>query len=365
VCYTTSPVGEVLFTMVFFIIALILSAILTAGVRFLALAFEVVDRPDGERKLHTTGVPLLGGVAIFLAFWAVVAYVVFFTHRFEPHVGVHQLLGIFVASFLLVVMGSFDDWKSLSPGIRLVVTAVAALIVLGGGVTLSQITNPLGGAWHLDQWKIPLAGGMILVFGDTLVFFWLMGMMYTTKILDGLDGLAAGIVTIGLFMIYFLTLTKKFFQPDVGLLALIAAGVLLGFLIFNFHPARIFLGEGGSLLIGLILGVLAVISGGKIATALLVMAVPVLDLGRVIYVRYRHGRSVFQGDREHLHFRLRDAGFSEWGAVLFLYVVAIAFGATTLFLQSKFKLITLAGLAVSMILVGVWLSRKPRVSGSR
>ena len=347
--------------MYFFLAAFGLSLVSTGLVRRVAKVLEIVDWPDGERKLHTQAVPLLGGVAIFVAFWSVVAYVVFLTHLFAPHIQPQQLWGIFIGSALLMIMGSWDDIRSLSPTTRLVVTALAALTVLISGVGLAQITNPFGGVWQLNFWTIPVSTwGSIAVVGDTLVFFWLLGMMYTTKILDGLDGLAAGITTIGLFVVYFLTLTKKFYQPDVGLLALIAAGAVLGFLCFNFHPAKIFLGEGGSLLIGFLLGILAVISGGKIATALLVMAVPVLDLARVIYVRWRDGRSVFQGDREHLHFRLRDAGFSERGAVLFLYAVALVFGVTTLFLQSKFKLITLGGLALAMVLFGIWLGRAPR-----
>ncbi len=345
----------------FFFTALVISVAATAVVRYVARALEIVDWPDGERKLHSSPIPLLGGVAIFLAFWSVVAYAMFFTDRLAPHIVPRQLWGLFFASLILMVMGSVDDVRSFSPRIRLMITAIAVLIALLGGVSLSQITNPFGGALLLDFWKIHLGTlGTWVVVGDSLVFCWLMGMMFTTKILDGLDGLAAGIVTIGLFVIYFLTLTKKFYQPDVGLLALIAAGAVLGFLCFNFHPAKIFLGEGGSLLLGFLLGVLAVISGGKIATALLVMAVPILDLARVMYVRWRHGRSVFQGDREHLHFRLRDAGFSERGAVLFLYAVAAVFGATTLFLQSKFKLITLVGIAIAMGLFGIWLGRAPK-----
>ncbi len=347
-------------SMVVLLVAFVLSAVITFGIRRLAVAFEIVSWPDGDRRLHTKGVPQLGGVAIFLSFWLVVGYLAVFTGRFQPHIQTTQLIGVFIASLVLVIMGSIDDWRSLSPTVRLAVTALATIIVLVGGVGLGQITNPFGGVWYLDRWNISVPGGTIVILADGLVFCWLMGMMYTTKILDGLDGLATGIVTIGLIVIYFLTETTKFYQPDVGFLALVAAAVLLGFLVFNFHPARIFLGEGGSLLIGLILGVLAVISGGKIATALLVMAVPILDLVRVIYVRWRDGRSVFQGDREHLHFRLRDAGFSERGAVLFLYAVALVFGVTTLFLQSKFKLITLVGLALAMGLFGVWLGRAPR-----
>ena len=134
----------------------------------------------------------------------------------------------------------------------------------------------------------------------------------------------------------------------MALLALVFAGVCLGFLFWNFSPAKIFLGEGGGLFLGYILGVLAVISGGKIATALLVMAIPILDLLRVVIVRLKRGQPIFQGDREHLHFWLRDHGFSEKKIVLGLYLTAIVFGSLTLFLQSIGKMLALLFLFLLM-----------------
>lgn len=342
----------------FFLAAFLVTIGCTLLIRKIAIAINIVDRPDGKRKLHLKPIPLLGGVALFFSFWTVVFYIAYFTNLFSKQINLVELWGIFLGSLLIVLMGVADDKYSLPVWLRFVVTMLAVFIVLFMGVELDKITNPLGGVIKLDSVGLYLSWiNVAITIGDFLVFIWLMGMMYTTKILDGLDGLATGIAMIGGFMIFFLTQTKKFFQPDVGLVALIFAGVCLGFLIFNFHPAKIFLGEGGSLFIGFILGILAVISGGKIATALLVMAIPILDLIRVIYLRIRNHRHVFEGDREHLHFRLRDAGFSERGTVLFLYAVAFIFGLTTLFLQSKAKLVTLAGLAVVMCLVGIWLKQ--------
>ncbi len=344
---------------IIFFSALAASIIFTLVVRRIALRLEVVDWPDGQRKLHTNGRPLLGGVAIFGAFWLIVL-ILAQTGSLPSPLLRHSLLGAFMGSIALLVVGIIDDWRSLSPWIRLAAGALAVLITLAAGVGLDKITNPFGGVINLGGWKLSLGPlGTIALLGDGLVFMWLMGMMYTTKVLDGLDGLATGIALVGTLMIFFLTMTKKFHQPEVGLLALALAGVLAGFLLFNFHPARIFLGEAGSLLVGFLLGLLAVISGGKIATTLLVMAVPILDFLRVIVRRAWLGRSVFQGDREHLHFRLLDAGFSERSTVLLLYALAFLFGITTLFLQSAFKLLTLGFLAVLMLLVGFWLARRP------
>ena len=141
------------------------------------------------------------------------------------------------------------------------------------------------------------------------------------------------------------------------------AGSCLGFLVFNFAPARIYLGQGGSLLTGFLLGSLSIISGGKIATALLIMGLPILDVVWVISRRLLiEKRSPFTTpDRKHLHFRLLTAGFSERGAVLFLYGVTIVFGSTTLIFRGLTKLYVLIGLAAVMLLLGLWLVRRERI----
>lgn len=293
--------------------------------------------------------PLLGGLAIFLAFWLVIGYLLIF----NPIVGLpilkQKLWWVFIGSLLLVLLGLADDIWNLPVGVRLVVTALAAALTITGGMGLSKMTNPFGGIISVP-WLL----------GGSIVFVWLMGMMYTTKISDGMDGLATGLVGIGAVIIYFLAGSAKFFQPNVSLLALVFAGSCLGFLIFNFHPASIFLGEGGSLFIGFMLGVLAVISGGKLAIGLLVMAVPIFDFGRVIYKRLRRGQSIFQGDREHLYFQLFDRGFSERQIVLGLYILSAVFGASALFLQSGEKVVALVLLFLAMVAI-TWYGNKKSI----
>lgn len=330
--------------MFYFLLSFCLSLFCTLIVRAWARRVGVVDQPDQERKHHSGPVPLLGGLAIFAAFWLVVGSLLIF----HPIVGLsilkNKLWWVFIGSLLLILLGAADDIWGLSVSGRLVLTALAAALTVGGGLGLSKITDPFGGNISL-HWLL----------GNVIVFVWLMGMMYTTKISDGMDGLATGVVAIGAIMIFLFSASTKFFQPNVSLLALVFAGSCLGFLVFNFHPASIFLGEGGSLFVGFMLGVLAVISGGKLATALLVMAVPIFDLGRVIYVRLRRHHSIFQGDREHLHFQLLDRGFSERQIVLWLYGLAAAFGASALFLQSGEKFVALFLLFLAMVGV-TWYS---------
>ncbi|MBU3950474.1 MAG: undecaprenyl/decaprenyl-phosphate alpha-N-acetylglucosaminyl 1-phosphate transferase, partial [Proteobacteria bacterium] len=190
-------------------------------------------------------------------------------------------------------------------------------------------------------------------------FLWLFGMMYTTKLLDGLDGLASGVVSIGVLVIFFLSVSNAYWQPTVALYSLIFVGVLLGFLIWNWHPAKIFLGEGGSTLVGFVLGVLAIISGAKVITALLVMGIPILDVAWVMMRRkfFEH-KKISIGDSKHLHFRLLKAGFSHKRAVLFYYFIAGGFGIVSLFLQSRQKMIALLILVFVMIVIGAVVTRK-------
>lgn len=332
--------------MLYFFAAFIISLILTWLVRQAALRLKVVDKPDKGRHLHLTSVPLLGGVAIFCSFWAVVIYLVY-----HPILGVDiltkKLVVAFAVSFILLLIGLADEIRPFSAVARLALTAVAVFIAAFGGFGLGKITNPSGGFFELSLWV-----------GNLLVFFWLLGMVYTTKILDGLDGLSAGICAIGALMIILITQTAKFYQPNVGLVATIFLGVCLGFLAFNFHPAKIFLGESGSLLVGFILGVLAVIGGGKLATALLVMAVPILDLGRVIFERIKNRQSVFKGDRRHLFYLLVDKGVSHPKAVVILYLISFLFGITTLILPSYQKLAVLTVLLFAMLILGFKLNKK-------
>ena len=189
-------------------------------------------------------------------------------------------------------------------------------------------------------------------------------MTYTTKFLDGRDGLVAGVVAIGALVIAAVSQMVEVSQPDTALLAMAVAGAFAGFLVFNFSPARIFLGEGGSTLAGFLLGALAIISGGKIATALLIFGLPIFDTAAVIIRRYRRKQSIWQGDRSHLHFRLVEIGLTRTQAVLFYWFAAAAFGTSTLVLQGWEKLVAV-GLIVSLMiafLAGAALIRKRKRS---
>jgi UDP-GlcNAc:undecaprenyl-phosphate GlcNAc-1-phosphate transferase len=214
-------------------------------------------------------------------------------------------------------------------------------------VGIKQLSNPFGAPINLD---FALLG---IPFSAIFIWAWMMGMIFTTKFLDGLDGLCAGISLIGGLTLFALSLLPHINQPVTATLAIIFSGALFGYLFFAFNPASIFLGESGSTFVGFMLGVLSVISGGKIATALLVMGIPILDVAWVIVRRLWYRTSPFRADRKHLHFRLLDLGFTQRQAVLILYTISAMFGFTAIFLQSWGKLIALIILFCLMLAIAI------------
>jgi len=336
-----------------FIATVISSLLLTYLMRFLALRFDIVDMPDKERKLHQRKTPFLGGVAIYLSFF-VMAFLLR-DYLLAGNLEIKHWLGVFFGASFLIFGGVLDDKYNLSPRYQLIFPVLASFCVIAGGVEIAQITNPFGGFLNLNDWRIPVIylGGVwhyFVIVSDLLIFFWLMGMMYTTKLLDGVDGLVSGVIGIGALVVFLFTMTDKYYQPDIGVAALILAASCLGFLILNWHPAKIFLGEGGSLITGFILGVLAIISGGKIAIALLVMAIPIMDLVWTIIRRSLAGKNPFKSsDRKHLHFLLQDSGLGVRKTVLIYYILATIFGLSALFLQSRGKVIALGILVLIML----------------
>lgn len=340
-----------------FLLSVCFSFLTALIVRRVALRFRVLDSPSGEhkeRKIHTAPTPLLGGISLFVAFVVVVSLIMFFGVSSPLGTGYVQrgyIIGIFLAGLVLMAGGILDDVYRISAKKQIVFPLLAAFIVIASGIGVRSITNPLGGFLRLDtvEWNLFSWHGtpyVLTLFADLFTVLWLLFMMYTTKLLDGLDGLVAGISFIGAVLLFFVSLRPDLLQYDTALLALIFAGACLGFLVWNFHPARIFLGEGGSMFCGFMLGVLAIIAGGKITTALLVMGIPMLDLLWVVLRRaFFEKRSPFTtSDKKHLHFRLLDAGLSHRQAVLLLYVLAGSFGSLIFFIQGKQKLFALASL---------------------
>ncbi len=337
------------------LLAFALSLALTVIIGKLAIKWQIVDRPDSFRKIHTVPIPLLGGLAIFLSF-----FIVAFSFLGELTAGnlqYHHWLGVFLGGLILMVGGFGDDKYNFKPSYQIVFPLLAVCCVVLGGVEIEKVTSPSGGLVYIPA-----------LISAVLIGIWLLGMMYTTKLLDGVDGLVSGVSAIGSLVIFLFTVTTRYYQPDIALAAIILAGSILGFWVRNFNPAKIFLGEGGSLFLGYILGVLAIISGGKIAIALLIMGVPILDVMWTIIRRTISGQNPFKfADRKHLHHRLLDHGLSQKQTVLVFYFLSAAFGLSGLFLQSRGKILTLLALFGAMVFLIIGFSlfdrkkRKPKL----
>ncbi|MFA6522657.1 MAG: MraY family glycosyltransferase [Patescibacteria group bacterium] len=331
------------------LIAFILSIVGTDVMRRVAAYFGVLDVPRAPAKTHKETTPLLGGIAVFLSFVIPVLGVLFWSDHFTSGtITPWHFVGFLLGGLILIVGGALDDKFGLPAKLSILFPILAALSAVLFGIGISKLTNPFGGYFVVSDWISPL-----------VTFVWLLAMMYTTKLLDGLDGLSSGVSAIGALMIAGLALTVAYFQPDVALLALIAFASIIGFLIWNFHPAKIFLGEGGSTFLGYLIGVLAVIAGSKVATALLVLGVPALDVFFVILERLRARQPIFKGgDRRHLHQRLLDLGLPHRTVVFTYWSVALVFGITTLLFESWQKLVALGVLTLLMALVIFLIVRK-------
>lgn len=333
----------------YFAISFSLSLAISYFWRKLAFSWRLLDYP-GKRKIHKKPIPLAGGWAIFLAFF----FTLILVHNLliSGDLNYNHWLGFLGGALIIMIGGTLDDFFNLKAKWQIVFPLLAIVLLLLGGVEISHLSSPFGGIISLEN---------LAFLSVILIFFWLLGMMYTTKLLDGVDGLVTGLGAIGAFIIFLFTSLTAYFQPDIAVAALIFSAACLAFLIFNFSPASIFLGEGGSLLIGYVLGVLAIISGAKIAIALLIIGIPALDVAWTIIRRLRMGKNPFSfSDRKHLHHRFLDVGLSQKQTALFYYFLALFFGTTGLFLQSQGKLIALLFLFFLMIMIVFYLQFKTK-----
>ncbi len=332
-----------------FFVACVLSMIATHAMKNIAFQYDITDKPGEQRKIHTHPIPLLGGIAVYSAIVVTLGIYSFFAPKelpsfFGTHVSIQHVLGILCGGAFLMIGGFLDDRYTLKPLQQIIWPMFAVGIVIASGIVVHRVTNPFGGTIELSFLGVPF-------FSEGITFLWLMIVIYTTKFLDGLDGLVSGMTVIGSSII---ALLSFFFFVNIptGLLAVVTAGAFLGFLVFNFHPATIFLGESGSTFAGFMLGVLAIISGAKFATAVLILGLPILDATWVIVRRtILEKKSPFKGDRKHLHFRLLDAGLSHRQAVFFIYILGLGFGVSALFLQSAQKLVSFGVLVIILVFV--------------
>ena len=296
------------------------------------------------RHIHNVGISRFGGVAIILSFAAALLLD-------KKLVISSQLLGVLFASVVILIFGILDDLWQLSWKKQLFFQTGVALFVFLIGIKLEYVTNPLGGIFFLD-------GGFGSVLNLILVVSWILLIINAMNWVDGVDGVSGGISAIGALAIFFVSLRPEVNQPPVAIIAAALLGSIFAFLVFNFNPAKILAGTSGSVFMGFILAILALFAGAKIATTLLVLAVPIIDALWVIKRRFSSRASVFRADRRHLHYRLLELGWSQRKICPFYLLITSLIAIMALNTRAVGKAIIFFTVIVSMLFVYIFVDKK-------
>lgn len=321
-----------------FFIALAVSYLLIPRIIALAVRTGEMDMPD-ERKVHTAPIPRLGGIAIYVAFMAAVLLTVDMTR---------EIAGLLLGGTVIAAVGVIDDLKNLPAKVKLLGQIIAAAVLVLFDVRIDFISDPFGDLIYLEYLAVPAT------------LFWIVGITNTVNLIDGLDGLAGGVSTIASITILLVALQQDYLLVVVLTAAL--SGSVLGFLRYNFNPAKIFMGDTGSMFLGYMLAGISVIGAVKSAAtvALIVpifaLGLPILDTAFAIIRRYLGGKPIFKPDRGHLHHRLLDLGFSQRQAVLLMYVISGVLGVSAIALTEVSS--TIAMFIISAVTLAVLVGAK-------
>lgn len=300
------------------------------------------DLPSA-RRLHTSPTPRVGGIVLFVS----ILLVMLFTFGFDP-----KLYGVILGLIVVFVVGLLDDIYQLPPLAKFIGQALAASLVIMFGITISNLTNPFGGNILLAPWLDVLLTGI-----------WIVFVINALNWLDGMDGLASGVTAIGSLIIAILSLYAYINQPDTAILALVVGGAALGFLVHNWHPAKLFMGDSGSHVLGFMLATLAIISGGKLATAVLVLGLPLIDVIWSAARRILKGQAPWSADLGHLHHLFLSSGLSQRQTVSIYYLLTAGFGTVALMTSSSSKLVALLIMVVGVVIlirILSWLRQRRR-----
>ncbi len=326
-----------------FLTSMAISLILTPLVRKLAIKIGAVDIPKDNRRVHKEPMPLIGGLAIFFA-------VIIATLTFLPLT--KEIISIILGRTIIVMGGIIDDLRELNPKAKFLFQIVAGLILIIGGVKIEFVTNPFSrDITLLDlRWlSIPIT------------LFWVVGITNTVNFIDGLDGLSSGVAMISSLTL--MIVAGRFGYSNIIVLSAAMAGACLGFLPYNFNPAKIFMGDTGALFLGFMLaaitieGVMKSVATIAIVAPILILSVPIFDTTFAIFRRLLNGQSIVAADKGHLHHRLLNRGFSQRKSVLILYSISAAFGLIAI-LVSQANSKQAVYLSVALLVLSVIVAAK-------
>jgi UDP-GlcNAc:undecaprenyl-phosphate/decaprenyl-phosphate GlcNAc-1-phosphate transferase len=334
-----------------FAVAAVIALLVTPVVRRLAIRLDTVDLPN-HRRVNASPVPRGGGVAVAFAFIAVTIAVLAINDQAKlvpvPFtIDPKELVALLAGGAVATLIGFLDDYFQLRARWQLTGQLALAAVAVVGGVTVTFVNNPF-------------APGTIQVTGVYAIGFtvlWVVGMINSIKLIDGLDGLSSGIALIAAVTLGLISLTATFSQPFIAVLCFALAGALLGFLRWNFHPATIFIGTSGVMFVGYTLAILAILGTAKVAVALLVLGVPIIDTFWILVRRLATGRSPFTPDRGHIHHRLLDLGLSHARTVAVIYGLCAVLAVLSFFLSGTGQLYAFLGLTLGFGLVLFFFTR--------
>lgn len=290
----------------YLIICFVASVLITPLVKKLAIKWKVTDQPN-YRKVHQKTMPRLGGLAIYISF--IIGLII--THEDSPY-----LWPIIIGSLIIVLTGILDDKYDLPPRYKLIGQLLAAIVAIRGGFDLEFINLPFGGQLEFGYFTIPLT------------ILWIVGMTNAINFIDGLDGLAAGVSSIALITLSIMAFIQG--DPFVITISLVLLGSTLGFLVYNFYPAKIFMGDSGALFLGYMIAVLSLLGFKNVTFVsfvipIIILGVPISDTFFAIIRRLVNRKPLASADQQHLHHRLISSGFSHRQTVLIIYGIAIMF----------------------------------------
>ncbi|SHI51026.1 MraY family glycosyltransferase [Propionispora hippei] len=314
-----------------FVVALVVAYFATPHIKDLAIKAGAMDAPDA-RKVHTSPIPRMGGLAIYAGFILAVVSSMQITH---------EIAGLLIGGTVILIVGIIDDLKPLPAKVKLFGQILAAAVLVLFDVRIEWLTNPFGEMIYINYLSVPLT------------ILWVVGLTNTVNLIDGLDGLAAGVSTIASITILLVALQQNFWSVAIMMAAL--AGSAMGFLQHNFNPAKIFMGDTGSMFLGYMLAAVSILGMVKSAATIalivpiLALGLPIMDTAFAIIRRYSNGRPIFKPDRGHLHHRLLDMGLTQKQAVLLMYVISGCLGLSAIALTEVNK--GLGAIIIAVVLV--------------
>lgn len=337
-----------------FVLAFITAYVVTPYSMRFARRIRAVDEPS-ERRINKVTMPRLGGLAILSGFFVSMIYLLI-SMMLEDRVEINEyhlkIIGFFIGIIIIAIVGFIDDFKDLHPLVKLAGQSLAAIVVMAFGITIGDIHIPIFD--HLielnDSWEY------------VITWFWIVGITNAINFTDGLDGLSSGITLIACVSLLIIFASNG--SPLISIILITAlAGGIVGFLPFNFNPAKTYMGDCGSNFLGFAISIISILGVAKtytiivIIAPLIVLALPIFDTAFAVVRRIAKGKSlkaIFQPDRGHLHHRLMNLGYSQKSAVLILYAVAATLGMFAIILLESgiWKAISFALLVIAIFAMG-------------